>query len=111
MDYSYGYDFTRIAESDLSDIVSYIAIKLSNPKAASDWMDMLQKKIDETRLFPESGGLVDNDLITIGGVRRKLVGSYIMYYLPDADAHMIHILRIIYGQRFLDEIVQELPTV
>ncbi len=108
MEYNFGYDFTRTAESDLSEIVSYIAIDLGNRQAATAWLDELQKKIDETRLFPESGTIVENEFLSIEGVRRKLVGNYIMYYIPDMDKQMIHVLRIIYGKRNLDEMMREL---
>ena len=41
-------------------------------------------------------------------IRKKLVGSYIMYYLPDFDEKMIFVLRIIYGRRNMDEILRKL---
>jgi toxin ParE1/3/4 len=100
MEYNFGYDFTRTAEADLSEIVSYMAVALGNRQAASDWLDELQKRIDETRLFPESGMIVENEFL--------LVGNYIMYYISDMDKQMIHILRIVYGKRNLDEIMSEL---
>ena len=108
MEYNFGYDFTRTAEADLSEIVSYMAVALGNRQAASDWLDELQKKIDETRLFPESGMIVENEFLSIDDIRRKLVGNYIMYYISDMDKQMIHILRIVYGKRNLDEIMREL---
>ena len=108
MEYNFGYDFTRIAESDLSEIMSCIVIDLGNRQTAADWLDELQKKIDEARLFPESGMIVENEFLSVDGARRKLVGNYIMYYIPDMDKQMIHILRIIYGKRNLDEIMREL---
>lgn len=37
----FGYRLTKRAESDLDGIVSYIAIDLANPQAASDFVDKL----------------------------------------------------------------------
>lgn len=47
----FGYRFTKRAESDLDGIVSYIAVELANPQAASDFVDKLQDNIEETRFF------------------------------------------------------------
>lgn len=102
----WGYQLTQKADADLDDIVGYIAVELANPKAASDFVDKLQEAIVEARSFPESGSLVVNEFVP--NTDRKLVGNYIMYYLPDSDEKMIFVLRIIYGRRNMDEILRQL---
>ena len=104
----FGYRLTKRAESDLDGIVSYITVDLANPQAASDFVDKLQDTIEEARAFPESGSLVHNEFLQIENVRKKLVGNYIMYYLPDIGENIIYILRIVYGKRNLDEILKKL---
>lgn len=104
----FGYRLTKRAESDLDGIVSYIAVVLANPQAASDFVDKLQDNIEETRAFPESGSLVHNEFLQVENVRRKLVGNYIMYYLPDIGEKIIYILRIVYGKRNMDAILKKL---
>ncbi len=104
----FGYRLTKRAESDLDGIVSYIAAELANPKAASDFVDKLQDNIEEARSFPESGSLVNNEFLQIENVRKKLVGNYIMYYLPNEEEKVIYILRIVYGKRNMDEILKKL---
>ncbi len=104
----FGYRLTKRAESDLDEIVSYIAVELANPKAASDFVDKLRDKIEEARTFPESGSLVQNEFLQVENVRRKLLGNYIMYYLPEEAEKIIYILRIVYGKRNLDEILKQL---
>lgn len=42
----FGYRLTKRAESDLDEIVSYIAVVLANPQAASDFVDKLQDNIE-----------------------------------------------------------------
>lgn len=100
----FGYRLTKRAESDLDGIVSYIAINLANPQAASDFVDKLQDNIEEARVFPESGSLVDNEFLQLENVRKKLIGNYIMYYLPNTAENMILILRIVYGKQNITEI-------
>lgn len=104
----FGYLLTKRAESDLIEIVSYIAVVLANPQAASDFVDKLQDTIEEARAFPESGSLVDNEFLQIENMRKKLVGNCIKYYLLDVGENIIYILRIVYGKRNLDEILKKL---
>ena len=82
MAFKFGYRLTKIAESDLEGIVSYITVDLANPQAAANFVDKLQNTIEETRAFPESGSLVEENII--------------------------YILRIVYGKRDLDEILKKL---
>lgn len=104
----FGYRLTKRAESDLDGIVSYIAVFLTNPQAASDFVDKLQDNIEEARAFPESGSLVHNEFLQLESVRKKLVGNYIMYYLPDMGEEIIYVLRIVYRKRNMDEILKKL---
>ena len=104
----FGYRLTKRAESDLDGIVSYIAVELANPQAASDFVDKLKDNIDEARAFPESGSLVDNEFLQLDNLRKKLIGNYIMYYLPDMGEKIIYILRIVYGKRNMDAILKKL---
>ena len=108
MESKWEYQLTQKAEADLDDIVGYIAVEISNPKAASDFVDKLQATIEEVRSFPESGSLVVNEFVPNTEVRKKLIGNYIMYYLPDFTEKMIFVLRIVYGRRNLDEILRQI---
>lgn len=100
----FGYRLTKRAESDLDGIVSYIAIDLANPQAASDFVDKLLYNIEEARVFPENGSLVDNEFLQLENVRKKLIGDYIMYYLPNTVENIILILRIVYGKQNITDI-------
>lgn len=104
----FGYRLSKRAQSDLDEMISYIAVELSNPQAAASFMKKLMKAIDEVCVFPESGPLVKNEFLADSNVRRKTVGSYIMYYLPDFTADTIYIVRIVYGRRNMDEILRKL---
>ena len=41
-------------------------------------------------------------------VRKKLVGSDMLYYVPDREDERIYILRALYGRRNLDELLREM---
>lgn len=104
----WGYRLTKKAEADLDGIVRYISVELANPQAASDFVDKLQAAIEEARSFPESGPPVSNEYLPVEGVRKKLVGSYILFYLPDHREKMILVLRLVYGKRSMDEILRQI---
>ena len=104
----FGYRLTKRAESDLDEIVSYIAVELENPQAASNFVNKLQANIEEARVFPESGSLVHNEFLQVENIRKKLIWNYIMYYLPNRKEKMIYILRIVYSKRNMDEILKKL---
>ena len=108
MEYKFTYRLTEKAQNDLDEIIRYIVIELCNLSAASDFMNQLSKCIEETRLFPESGTLVDNEFISFTNIRKKFVGNYIVYYKPDMYDHIIYIVRIVYGKRSMNEILSEL---
>ena len=99
MESKYQYRLSQKAEADLDGIVSYIAVELSNPQAASDFVDKLGK---------ESGSYVNNEFLSNTEIRKKLIGSYIMYYLPVKEEKMIYVVRIVYGKRNMEEILREL---
>ncbi len=108
MESKFRYRLTQKAEDDLDGIVSYIALELSNTQAATDFVDHLQKIIEEARLFPESGAPVINEYLPSTEVRKKLVDNYIMYYLPDFTERTVYIVRIIYSKRNMDEIFRKM---
>ncbi len=72
MAFKFGYRLTKIAESDLEGIVSYITVDLANPQAAANFLDKLQNNIEETRAFPESGSLVHNEFFASGKCAKKI---------------------------------------
>ena len=108
MESKYSYLLTQKAEVDLDGIVSYLSLELANTKAASDFVDKLQDVIAETLLFPLSGSLVNNEFLPDTAVRKKVIGNYVMYCLPDLEQHIIYILRLIYGRRSVEEILRQL---
>lgn len=108
MESKFIYQLTQTANVDLDEIVSYIAVELANLQAASDFVDKLQDAIEEARSFPQSGLPVGNEFLADKEVRKKLVGNYIMYYMPDYAKKTVFILRIIFGRRNMDEILRRM---
>jgi len=108
MNSRFQYRFSKKAEADLDEILSYISIELSNSQAASSFLKDLQTVIDSICAIPKIGRIVENEFLPDREVRKPLVGNYILYYLPDTNEKIIYILRILYGRRSLDELVREI---
>lgn len=104
----YQYRLSQKAADDLDGIVSYIASELSNPQAAADFLSRLEKVIDEIRSFPKSGAPVNNEFLSNTKLRKKTVGSYLLYYLSVPETETVYIVRIVYGKRNMEEILRQL---
>lgn len=88
---------TETAKKDLDDSVSYIYYGLSNPIAAEAHLKRFSDALGEILLFPFSSPEIDNELVTVQGIRKKPFGNYMIYYLPDKENCVITILRVVYG--------------
>lgn len=108
MESKFNFQLSQKAENDLNDIIRYLAVDLANPKAASTFLEKFQSAVDEVRLFPQSGSPVPNDFLNGINIRKVLIGNFIMYYLPDDTEQTIFVVRIVYGRRNLEEILQDL---
>jgi plasmid stabilization system protein ParE len=104
----YSYRFTEKAIADLESIIGYMAMELSNPVAAKGFIDKLQGNIDIICAFPKSGARVTNEFLPDMDIRKIVVDSYLLYYTMDEGENTIFILRIIYGRRDVNEILNEL---
>ena len=103
----YRFIITEKAENDLDEIAKYIAVDLANPDVATAFVEQLLRIIDEICLFPESGALVDNRFIQNKNIRHKVIGNYILYYLPEKENRTCYVLLIIYGRRDMRRIELE----
>ncbi|HBE15351.1 MAG TPA: type II toxin-antitoxin system RelE/ParE family toxin [Ruminococcaceae bacterium] len=104
----YNYSFTREAEKDFDEILHYMTDTLDNPSAASAFMEKMEKVISEIRHFPRCGSLVENELITLKDIRKMPISNYLLYYRLNEIDECIHILRIIYGRRNMDNVLNEM---
>ena len=79
---TYSYEFTQKAEEDLEVILDYLTKELKNQQAAKKFLDALHECLKNLLVFPESGERVRNPYLPAIGIRRKIIGHYIIYYAP-----------------------------
>ncbi len=105
---NYKYRFTDKAKADLDSIFSYIVIELANITAAKNLMNEVEKAIQQICMFPESCPVVTNIYVRNLGVRKKVIKNFVMYYLPDEKTKTNLIVRVVYGKRDMNEILQNI---
>lgn len=93
------------AIEDLDDIYCYIAFHLMERKTAWDLTSRIRNHIRGLAEYPEMCEGVDWEPWQSMGVRKMPVENYIVYYLPDMKAQEVKILRIFYGGRDVEHIV------
>lgn len=96
---NYSYYFTEKAEQDLDGILQYISQELSDPTAAKNLLKKIFAGIEALTACPQSGKLVQNELLPDKTIRRILVDNYVVYYKIDDYEQAINVIRISYAKR------------
>ncbi len=91
----YQIRLLRIAEEDLTEIISFIAA--DNPIAANSIADKIEKNIELLSNNPMIGRIPRDEDIKNLGYRYIIVQNYIVFYTIEERAIFIH--RILHGAR------------
>ena len=91
----YQIRLLRIAEDDLSEIISFIAA--DNPTAAESIADKIEKNINLLSENPKLGRIPRDEDIRSFGYRYLVVQNYIIFYTVEGKTILIH--RILHGAR------------
>ena len=95
------------ATRDLEQIMAYIAMRLYNKTAASDFLDKFDEQIDGLRHNPRLYGLSKNRRLA-GKEYRKMpiVGTnYLAVYKVDDVERKVKILRVFYMRRNYEDLL------
>lgn len=101
----YSVIYSDEAIADLDDIYCYIAFHLKERKTAWDLTSRIRKSIRDLSTQAEMCEGVDWEPWHSMGVRKMPVENYLVYYLPDNAAHKVQIVRIFYGGRDVEHII------
>ena len=102
----YTFQFTEKALSDLDEITDYLVNTLGQRPAAQRLIDKTDQEIHMICRYPESGTPVVNEYIRRTDIRQLVIEKYLLYYIADKESQKIIVLRIVYGQRDLEEIME-----
>ena len=107
---NYRYELTEHAVRDLDEIAGYIRDDLDNAYAAVSFLYEVRKCIQGLCNFPASGSRILAEYLPDKNVRRKIVGSYILYYRVLKEQEMVRVLRVVHGSRNQDAVLQNLSN-
>lgn len=88
---------SELAHQDLDNIVSYIAIQLANPAAASEFLDEVEKCYGYLKDNPGMYEVCRNMRLEKEGYRRAVIKNYVVVYKTNEEAKTVFILRFFYG--------------
>ena len=93
----YKLIISELAHQDLNNIVSYIAVQLSNPTAASDFLDEVDKCYSYLKSNPMMYSKCYDSRLEKEGYRKAVIKNYILVYKVGESAKTVSILRYFYG--------------
>ncbi|NLV16663.1 MAG: type II toxin-antitoxin system RelE/ParE family toxin [Syntrophomonadaceae bacterium] len=88
---------SELAHMDLDTIVSYIAVQLANPMAASDFLDDVEKCYSYLKNNPLIYERCHDMRLEKEGYRRATIKNYVLVYKVDEAAKLVIIHRFFYG--------------
>ena len=98
----YEVTTTNQADADLRDIYEHIAFELLSPDNAAGQLDRLEEHIIGLEKFPEKFRLYEKEPWHSRGLRIMPVDNYLVFYIPDRDAGIVTVIRIMYAGRDID---------
>lgn len=90
---------TRLAVADIRDATTYMAEQLASPKAADDFLDEVQAKIDMLKGSPQACARVRDYDLAKAGYRWCTVGNFLMFFTTDSANSLVYVERVLFGAR------------
>jgi len=96
---AYKLNVSREAHQDIDDIVTYITYELKNPKAATGFLDDVEKSYHNVVDNPFIYALCNESRLRRNGYRKIVIKNYLIFYRVDESENTVFIVRVIYGAR------------
>ena len=104
---NYSVQITSRAETDLREIYEYIAYELLSPPTAARQLQRLEEEILSLDQMPNRYPAYPDEPWHSRGLLVMSVDNYLVFYIPDAAAQTVTIIRVMYGGR---DIASQLDT-
>ena len=95
----YEVTITDQADADFRGIYEYIAFELLSPDNAAGQLDRLEKHIIGLKDFPEKFRSYEKEPWCSRGLRVMPVDNYLVFYIPNKDAGIVTVIRVMYAGR------------
>lgn len=98
----YDVIITDQADADLRGIYEYIAFELLSPDNAAGQLDRLEEHMIGLEEYPEKFRQYEKEPWHSRGLRVMPVDNYLVFYIPDRDAGVVTVIRVMYAGRDVD---------
>jgi len=95
------------AKDDLRSIASYILFELKAPQAAQNITSRIRNEIRSLEEMPERYPIVEWEPWASLRMHKVPVGKYLVFYTVDTDSSVVSVIRIFYGGRNIESLIQE----
>lgn len=102
---NYTVSYSEDALNDLREIYTYIANELLVPETATAQVGRIRKEIRSLDSMPARYALVEWEPWHSMGMHQFPVNNFIVYYLVDDETGTVTVVRIFYGGRDIEGIV------
>jgi len=96
---------TELAVQDLDRILSYIALSLANPIAASAFADAVEECYSGLEKTPFMFELCRDSRLRALGYHKAAIKKYVMVYKVDENARTVNILRFFFGRQDYEKLI------
>lgn len=96
---------TELAHQDLDNIVSYIAIQLSNPKAAGDFLDEVTTCYSFLKNNPMMYERCQDRRLEKEGYRKAVIKNYVLVYKVNENSRTVSIMRFFYSAQDYSKLI------
>ena len=107
----YSVQISSRAETDLREIYEYIAYELLSPPTAVRQLQRLEDEILSLDQMPSRYPAYLEEPWHSRGLRVMSVDNYLVFYIPNAAAQAVTVIRVMYGGRDvssqLDALIQQ----
>lgn len=103
---TYSVIYSPEAKDDLREIYSYIAFDLKAPDTAEGQVNRIRKEIRSLDFMPARYAIVDWEPWRSMEMHRVPVDNFVVYYAIDTQNRTVTVIRIFYGGRDVEGIVQ-----
>ena len=93
----YKLNVSELAHQDLDRIISYIAVELANSRAASDFLEEVDKCYSNLIINPLMYAKCHDKRLEKEGYRKVLIKNYVLVYKINEASKTVSILRFFYG--------------
>jgi toxin ParE1/3/4 len=93
----YKLSVTELAHQDFDNIIAYIAVQLSNPKAAGIFIDEVTTCYGFLKNNPMMYEQCQDRRLGQDGYRKAVIKNYVLVYKVNEASQTVNIMRFFYG--------------